>query len=444
MIKSKSPTNNIIVIFTFIILHCTGIMQQSLRILFALFFISLASAAQVQQEIAPPYNIKTVSFRQGDANVFPYFRLGESFIFVFDDLFGNEANYYYSIQHCNYDWTPSQMLGMNDYVDGFDSQRIQNHNNSFNTLQMYTRFTLAFPNNFTKIKLSGNYILKVLNEDREVVFSRRFIIYEDMVSVPVQVRRARQMEDIPHKHNLEFSVKTNAFIFQTPLQNVKVALFQNGRFDTAIYNVKPQYTIGNDLIYRYDKETQFWAGNEFNYFDNKDIRNAVNNVLRVTAGEIYNTILYTNVARGNNPYTFYPDVNGNFVTRNINLSVTDQFLEADYSWVFFSLSAPGYFGKGDIYIGGMFNNYAKTPEYKMDYNEETGLYEKAVMIKQGFNNYHYIIADKAGRVDNANAVDGNFYQTENEYTVLVYYRENNQRYDRVIGIGKTNSENIIN
>lgn len=420
-------------------------MQQSIRFLLAVFFTTFLAAAQVQQEVAPPYNIKSVAFRQADANVFPFFRLGEGFMFVFDDLFGNEANYYYSIQHCNYDWTPSQMLTINDYVEGFDNQRIQDHNNSFNTLQMYSRYTLTFPNKFTRIKLSGNYILKVLNDDREVIFSRRFVVYEELVSVPLQIRRARQMDDIPYKQNLDFAIKTNAFIFQSPLQNVKVALFQNGRFDTAIYNVKPQYTIGNDLIYKYDKETQFWAGNEYNYFDNKDIRNAVNNVLRITAGEIYNTILYTNPARGSNPYTFYPDVNGNFVTRNINLSVTDQFLESDYSWVFFSLSAPGYFGKGgDIYIGGMFNGYAKTPEYKMDYNEESGLYEKAVMIKQGFNNYQYIIADKNGKVNGADAVDGNYYQTENEYSVLVYYRENGQRYDRVIGIGKANSENIIN
>ncbi len=419
-------------------------MQSLLRLIVFLLIVSFSSFAQVQQEIAPPYNIKTASFMQGEANVYPFFRLGEAFTFVFDDLFGNEANYYYSITHCNYDWTPSGMLSVNDYVDGFDNQRIQDYANSFNTLQIYSRYTLSFPNKFTRIKLSGNYILKILNDDREVVFSRRFVVYEELVSVPLQIRRARQMEDIPHKHNLDFSIKTNAFIFQSPLQNVKVALFQNARFDNAIYNVKPQYTIGNDLIYKYDKETQFWAGNEYNYFDNKDIRNAVNNVVRITAGEIYNTILYTNAARASNPYTFYPDVNGNFVTRNINLSVTNQYLESDYSWVFFSLSAPGYFGKGDIYVGGMFNNYAKTPEYKLEFNEKSGLYEKAVMIKQGFNNFMYTIADKNGRIDGENAVDGNYYQTENDYSVLVYYRETGQRYDRVIGMGKANSENIIN
>jgi hypothetical protein len=400
--------------------------------------------AQQLKEVAPPYNIKTVSFIKNGENVFPYFRLNEPFSIIFDDLFGNEANYYYTLTHCNYDWTPSSQLTVNDYIQGFDNQRIQTYENSFNTLQIYSHYTLPFPNKFTRILLTGNYMLNILNEDREVVFSRRFIMYEDQVSVPLQVKRARDMETIQQKHNMDFAIKTTAFNFQSPLQNVKVALFQNGRFDNAIYNVKPQYTIGNDLIYKYNKETQFWAGNEYLYFDNKDVRNAVNNILRITAKDIYETILYTNEARANKPYTYFPDVNGNFLVKNINLSVTNPDLESDYTWVFFKLSAPAYFGKNDIYVGGMFNNYAKNEEYKLDYDEKTATYSKAIMMKQGFNNFMYIIADKAGKVDGENAVDGNFYQTENTYDIFVYYRQNNERYDRVIGRGNANSQDIIN
>jgi hypothetical protein len=419
-------------------------LYNKLRLLYLfLFIVSTTAFAQVQQEIAPPYNIKTASFIRGTENVYPYFRLGEPIEFAFDDLFGNEANYYYSLTHCNYDWTPSQ-LTVNEYLEGFDNQRIQNYSNSFNALQIYSRYSLVFPNKFTRIVKSGNYMLKILNEDREVVFTRKFIVYEEQVAVPLQIKRARNLDDIQHKHNLDFSIKTNAFIFQSPLQNVKVALFQNGRFDNAIYNVKPQYTIGNDLIYKYDRETQFWAGNEYLYYENKDVRNAVSNVLRITSGEIYNTILYANDARANVPYTFYPDINGNFVVRNANLNVTNPLLESDYTWVFFTLSAPAFYEKKDIYVGGMFNNYAKTPEYEMDYNADRAVYEKAVMIKQGFTNFMYTVADSRGKIDGEHAVDGNFYQTENDYTVLVYYRENNQRYDRVIGIGNANSQDIIN
>jgi hypothetical protein len=152
--------------------------------------------------------------------------------------------------------------------------------------------------------------------------------------------------------------------------------------------------------------------------------------------------LYTNAARANFPYSFTQDVNGDFVPNNVN--ATNPQIEADYVWVYFSLSAPTFRLNKNIYVGGMFNNYNMSPEYKLDYNAQKGIYEKAVLVKQGFTNYKYTIADEKGVIDNENAIDGNFYQTENDYTALVYYRENMDRYDRVVGKGIANSINIIN
>lgn len=397
-----------------------------------------------EEEIIPPYNIKTVSFVQNGQNVIPVFRLGEGFQLLFDDLYGDEANYYYTITHCDYDWKKSQ-LTVNEYLNGLDNQRIIDYENSFNTLQMYSHYRLRFPNQFTRsFKVSGNYIIKILNNNQEVVFSKKFILYEDLTNVPVQVKNPRNVAFLQKKHNLDFSIRPNNMILQDPVRNVKVLLLQNGIWHTAVKNIKPMFTLGTDLIYRYDKETQFWAGNEFLAFDNKDIRVAMNGVRAINSqGGVYNTYLFTNEARGNVPYTYFPDVNGNFIVRNINATVNDA-VEADYSWVYFSLSAPAYFGKKDIYITGMFNGYALTPEFKMEYNKENGLYEKALMLKQGFVNYQYTIADSKGKVDGENAIDGNFFQTENQYDVLVYYRGNTERYDRVIGRGTANSENIIN
>ena len=286
-------------------------------------------------------------------------------------------------------------------------------------------------------------MLKILDENRDVVFTRKFILYEDLVSVPMQVKRPRTMDVINQKHNIDFAVKSPNLLFQNPLQNVKILLMQNGRFDNAITNIKPQYTIGNDLIYKYDKETQFWAGNEFLYYENKDLRAANNNVAKVDLNaDVYNSHLYTNEARANSGYTFYPDVNGNFVTTNINAQ--NNYIEADYGWVFFTLSAPSFYQNKNIYINGMFNNYARTDENKMDYDAKKGRYEKAIMIKQGFVNYQYVVADKFGKIDEKNAIDGNYSQTENNYFALIYYRENNQRYDRVIGRGVASSIDITN
>ncbi|MEY4011900.1 MAG: hypothetical protein RIT22_1024 [Bacteroidota bacterium] len=416
-----------------------------LRYLFqTLFFLAVTFAsAQVEKEVVAPYNIKTVSFVQNNQNTVPIFQLGDSFQLQFDDLFGNDASYFYEIIHCDYNWNPSD-LQKREYLQGFDNQRIQESSSSFNTLQIYTHYKLSFPNATTQLKISGNYILKILNEDKEVVFSRKFILYEDVVSVPIQVKRARTLSNLDSKQNVEFTIKSNVINFQNPLKNIKTVLLQNGKFQTAITNIPPQYTIGNDLVYKYDTQTQFWAGNEFLYFDNKEIRVASNNISRIDSQkEIYNSYLFTNEARANSNYYNWQDVNGNFVVRKLFAENSD--VEADYSWIYFSLSAPTFrSADGSIYVTGMFNNYALTPENKIEYNSEKGIYEKAILIKQGFTNYEYLAVNPNGTIDQENAIDGNFYQTENEYTVLVYYRENTDRYDHVIGKGTATSLNIIN
>lgn len=416
-----------------------------LRYLFqtmVLFCFTLATA-QVENEIVPPYNIKTVSFVQNNQNVVPIFQLGDAFQLQFDDLYGNDASYFYEIIHCDYNWNPSD-LQKRDYLQGFDNQRIQESSNSFNCLQIYTHYSLPFPNSTTQLKISGNYMLRILNEDKEVVFSRKLMVYEDLVSVPIQIKRARTVTNLESKHNVEFTIKSNVINFQNPLKNIKTVLFQNGKFCNAISNISPQFTIGNDLIYKYDTLTQFWAGNEFLYFDNKEIRVASNSISRVdNQKEIYSSYLFTNEARANSNYYNWQDVNGNFTVRRLFTENSD--IEADYSWVYFSLSAPLFrTSDGAIYVTGMFNNYALTPENKMEYNSEKGIYEKAILIKQGFVNFEFTAVQKNGKIDSENNIDGNFFQTENEYTVLVYYKEDTDRYTRIIGKGTGSSLNIIN
>ena len=416
-----------------------------LRYLFqtmVLFCFTLVTA-QVENEIVPPYNIKTVSFVQNNQNVVPIFQLGDAFQLQFDDLYGNDASYFYEIVHCDYNWNPSD-IQKRDYLQGFDNQRIQESSSSFNCLQIYTHYRLPFPNSTTQLKISGNYILKILNEDKEVVFSRKFIVYENLVTVPIQIKRARTVTNLDTKHNLEFTIKSNVINFQNPLKNIKTVLLQNGKFNNAISNIKPQFTIGNDLVYKYDTPTQFWAGNEFLYFDNKEIRAASNTISRVDSQkDIYSSYLFTNEARANSNYYNNQDVNGNFVIRRLFAENSD--VEADYAWVYFSLSAPLFRSSdGAIYVTGMFNNYALTSENKMEYNPEKAIYEKAILIKQGFTKFGYLAVKPNGSIDSENAIDGNYFQTENEYTVLVYYKEDTDRFTRIIGKGSASSLNLIN
>lgn len=415
-------------------------MKTYIVILLSFFF--LTAAAQVETEVAPPYNIKTATFVQNNQNVVPIFQLGDAFSFEFDDLFGNEADYYFQITHCDYNWMPTS-IPKNEYLSGFDDQKIQEYINSFNTLQLFTHYRLTFPNNYSKILLSGNYVLTILNSDKEIVLKRYFVLYENAVSVPLRIRRPRTVKSIYSKHNLDFEINAKDILFQNPTQNLKVVLLQNNNFNTAIKNIVPQYNMGNVFVYKYDLETQFWAGNEFLNFDSKDIKSANNYVSFVNSdNEIYNTHLYTNDAKSSFPYTNYEDLNGNFSVRKFDAE--NNIIESDYSWVYFSLSAPLANPSSSIYVVGMFNNYSMTPENKMEFNTKKGIYEKAILIKQGFTNYQYLTVNNKGIIDQENAVDGNFYQTDNDYTVLVYYKGAIDRYERVIGKGTAKSLNITN
>ena len=402
--------------------------------------ISFAQSS-IEQEVVPPYNIKAVSFHQRDSVATPFFRLGDNFELQFDDLFGNEADYYYTITQYSYDWKPTNLAKV-EYLQGMDNQRIITYENSFNTLQLYSHYVQTFPNRFNSITKSGNYMIKIFNDDKEIVFSRKFIIYEDVVIVPAVVRKSRNIQTIQEKQNLDFTINLGETTYQNPKQNIKVSIFQNARFDTALHNIAPQYTIGNELVYRYNDETQFWGGNEFWNFENSTIRATNNTVLKFTAGDIYNTHLYVNHERKNKIYTYYPDINGRFLV--YNRGAENSAIQADYTWVYFTLDAATTYTNNNIYVGGMFNNYAKTDEYKMEYNEKNGFYEKAILLKQGFVNFEYTLTDKKGNVDSENAIDGNFFQTENQYNIIVYYRGNNDRYDRVIGNGTTSSKIIKN
>lgn len=415
-------------------------MKNFWLVLTFLSFHSFFGQTAVEQD--PPFNIKTISFVQNGRNVIPFFKLGDTFEIQFDDLYSDEADYYYTLTHYNADWSLPSSLSKAEYLTGLDNQRIITYQNSFNTLQLYSHYKQIFPNKFNQITKSGNYLLTVLNDENEIVFSRKFVLYEEGIQVGLIVRRSRDFETIDAKQNMELTLNYGDKILQNPIQNVKVTLLQNGNWNTSISGVKPQYTLGSELIYRYNKETQFWGGNECYTIDNKMIRGTNNTVAKVTSGDqIYNTYLYTNTPRKRSVYTYFPDINGNFFVQNANSNLPET--EADYSWVYFSLDMPQEQDK-DVFIAGMFTNYALSEETKMEYNSTKKCYEKAILIKQGFTNFQYLLADKSGKIDHKNAVDGNFFQTENNYTALIYYKGNNERYDRVIGIGMASSEEIKN
>ncbi len=416
-------------------------MWQKTTITLVFIWIQTLVGAQVQQEVIPPDFIKSISFKSSNpGDQFPVVKLGDAFFLEFDDITAEENDYYYKIIHCNYDWTPSDLL-KSQYLQGFDNQRIVNYRNSYGPLQPYSHYSLELPNSATRFKITGNYMLEIYNSYDELLFSRRFVIFADRVQVGVALKRSRDLSVINQAQTVQFEINARDYPLVNPLQTVHVAILQNHHWPSAIVDIKPQFTVGNALIYKYDAETRFYGGNEYYNFDTKDLRVTTAAIQYIEKKEVYHHFLYTNIVRNNLPYTYFPDINGDFVIRT--LQGEDSATEAEYTRVHFSLAYEEFMGLNEIYVFGKFNNYALTEENRLKFNEETALLETSLLLKQGFYNYKYVMADDQGRIDDI-SIDGSFYETENNYLVLVYYRDFGAQYDSLIGIGSASSVNITN
>lgn len=405
----------------------------------ALCFFQLQ--AQQNNIISPPLHIKTIEFKPLDPEAYaPIVKLGEKLRLSFDDINAEQRIYSYKIEHCDYNWQVSN-LSSTEFMTGYATDRIRDYQNSFNTLQYYTHYELEIPNENNRIKISGNYLISILDDYGNVLFTRRFIMYQPKVNVAVSAHRSTDPSKINEQHSIQFQVNHPNLLLNDPNREIKVDIYQNNDWNSVIKDIKPKYTRGTQLWYNYVDGISYWAGNEYLYFDTKEIRNATNNIFKTRLDNIFNTFLYTNEARGSLPYSFYPDVNGNYVLRT--LDAEDVSLEGDYSFVHFKLKYEENFDQDDVYIYGNFNDWQITPENRMTYNPDNGLYEATMLFKQGFYNYTYVAVNKDFRI-NPYKVEGSFFQTENEYTVIVYYRKFGDRYDQAIGLGSTNSRKLLN
>ena len=217
-------------------------------------------------------------------------------------------------------------------------------------------------------------------------------------------------------------------------------MYQNNDWNNVITNLKPQFFRGTQLIYRYDDKTTFFGGNEFLYFDTKDYRSATNNIRRVELKDIYETRLYVDEARTHKSYTYNPDINGGFFIRTINAD--NPKFEADYTKVHFIYKSDYTISEEeDIYVYGAFNNWQFTDENKLKHTTQN-YYETDITLKQGFYNYTYVSLDKNNSINNI--LEGTHFQTENNYTLLVYYKKFGSKYDEIIGYGVGSSVNLQN
>ena len=413
-------------------------MFKYLYILFTLL-TSFICFSQVE-EVEPDDFIKTITFKSNtNQSELPILTLNERLYLEFDVLSPDEDDYYYVIEHYNHDWTKSNLM-KSEYLKGLDNVRIVNYENSFNTYQIYSNYRLQIPNQQTQLKVTGNYLIKIFDDYDEIVFSRKFMVYENLASVGVQIKRSRDVAHVNTKQSVDFVINTTNYRFNNPKQTINTVILQNNNLKTSISSLKPQYILGNELIYRYTTESSFWGGNEYLNFETKDVRGTNLGVQFTDLEDIYHSYLYLDVNRYNRGYTYNPDINGSFQVTILDRD--NPSIEADYTVVHFSLQNPE-LSNESIYVYGAYNNYALNSSNKMVYNPESGFYEKSIKLKQGFYNYKYVLVNADGELEEG-VISGDYYETENNYKVLVYYRDLGARYDRIVGFGEGTSTQISN
>lgn len=405
------------------------------------FFIFLVGISVFSQEIVlPPAHIKSIQIIASEGSGFvPIIQKSSSIELSFDDLEADEKDYYYLIEHCDRNWKTSDLLPT-EFVRGYQKEQIRNFDNSFNTLQNFTHYTLNIPNEQSQILISGNYRLSILNDDDEVVFTRYFIVYESITTVGVSVHQSREVSFINLHQSVQFIINHTGLTINNPQEEIFPVIYQNIDFSTQISGLKPQFMRNDQLLYKYDQETAYLGGNEFLNFDTKEMLMTNMNIASVISGkDLYESILYPDIPRAYDPYTYYPDINGAFVIRKAR--VENSNIEADYSYVNFSLTIPEIMDK-KVYVYGGFNNFQLTDENLMEFNPLIQSYEAEILLKQGFYNYNYITLNAKNQIDTTE-INGSFYETENEYQVVVYYSKFGSKYDRVIGYGVGSSLNML-
>jgi hypothetical protein len=377
-------------------------------------------------------NIKSVQLRPLQENNFSSIvPLGTVLELSFDDLDADSKNYQYKVEHMTHDWKSSR-LSSSQYIDGFDQNTILEVTNSFNTFQNYTHYSVQIPNVNTVITKSGNYLLSVLNYDDEVIFTRRFVLYESATTIGVTVARSRNTKTLNTQQTVQFSVNHSNITINNPGQEINVVVLKNRNWNEKITGLQPTFFKQNQLLYTYTNKTNFWGGNEYFNFDNKIIRNSSLNVVRVIKKDIYHHYLYPFLYDEYRRYSYNPDINGQFIIRT--LEANDSETEADYAMMHFSLLVDEPFTGKDVYVYGAFNDFNISDENKMQYDAKENTYVGNILLKQGFYNYTFATLNTNGDL-NSNEINGSFYETENEYTVIVYYKPFGSFYERVIGIG---------
>lgn len=411
-------------------------------LLICFLFISAQLLAQREPDKIFMPNIKTVQFTMlGNQLAYPIIRLNSSdqLQLEFDDMDADVKSYYYNIELRNADWSAVQM-SYYDYVKGYPNQRITTYRSSSQTLTNYTHYQLTMPDRNIMPTKSGNYVLKVfINGDTtRLAFTKRFLVVNPSLAVAAQVQQPFNQQLFRTHQKINLSINSGTLNVTYPQQQIKVVILQNSRWDNALKNIKPNIIRNNTYEFNAEADCVMPAMREWRWLDLTSFRLLSDRVRRqANTNTTYDLFVIPDVSRNVQRYIYYKDYNGLYAA--LTNEGLNPFWQGDYATVHFTYAPPGnapYPAGKDLYIIGQITNYGKDNGAKMTWNEEQRVYQTTLQLKQGYYDYVYGVADS--QVPNpvfvTDDTEGNIWETENEYNVLVYYRELGGRYDQLVNV----------
>ncbi len=374
-------------------------------------------------------NIKTLTLTVDDDPTLPPYLLYASRQYIdieWDEMSHDYKRYRYHIDHCDWDWNVTDGIFESDYLEGLNDQLVEDFEKSFNTTQIYTHYRLRVPSKEIRLRLSGNYRVLIYEEDEEdtPVLEARFCIYEREAGIIAQLSSNTDIDFNDRHQQMTLSIGYGSLAVIDPEQELKVVVMQNRRWDSRVEGLVPNVRKPNGIEFTHNRNLIFPAGNEYHRFEILDVHRTATGVDRIDWFEpYYHATLFPAVI--DHSYSYTEDQNGVYVVRSSDNY--DDWTTAEYVVVHFFLESPRLEG-GDVYVSGWWAGQTFNPDCKMEYDEARECYHAAILLKQGYYSYEFI--QKDGLMQRTM---GSFYETENEYEVLVYFRQQGARYDRLSG-----------
>jgi hypothetical protein len=369
---------------------------------------------------------------------------GDQLELHFDDFSKYPRNFFYSYELCNADWTPASNVNVFDYIKGFNQMRLNQYRVSSIATTKYVHYQAQLPDRNAMPSASGNYLLRVYldGDTSKLAFTRRIFVVNRLVTIGAQILSPFDPQLFRTHQKLQFSVNTKELNLMSP-QQVKVVVVQNNRWSDAVTQKEPVFVRGYMLEYNGEQDFVFPGGKEFRWADLQSFRFESDRIEKVDrTDEPYLVTIKQDQPRNSFPYLYFQDRDG-YTEINTTESV-NPWWQSDYAWVDFSYkptNQQALLGKQVHLIGELTGNQISDSSL-MQYQPALGVYSKRLLLKQGYYSYSYALKDLKKPLDPADVslTDGNYWETENEYTIFFYYRSLSGRYDELVGITHINSK----